>query len=333
MTYRQGPPNAIQVESTEGCNLRCGFCGIRGITEKSDTGGSIAPDGAYHFMVWRVADSLAHQVKELGWNPRFEFAMHGEPTLNPALPDLVYAIRRRLPSAPIMVTTNGIPMLPDWQGRIRELIRAGANTIAVDNYRPYRCEEAFRSTHIPGVTRYDYPKAGQKGSPHRRPKAGENRLILVEDILTAAEGNHSVIFNHAGCAFPKDPDAKGRCAKPFREMSVRYDGNVAICCDDWRGEFKVGNVERDGVEAIWHHEAMYAARRMLYSGERAAGPCQGCTHRSTRVGLLPDRMGRETLPPPSAEDFALIAEATSGPSYAEPVLRRWEKVTIKSAST
>lgn len=330
--YRQAAPNAIQMESCEGCNLRCGFCGIRGITEKGPDGGSLPPDGKNHYMTEATAEVVAEQLLHLAWNPRIEWAMHGEPTLNPALPAMLSMMKAYRPDSPQMVTTNGIPMLENWEARVTELFTSGADTVAVDNYRPYRCEEAFDAVTIPGVAKGRYPEEGPAFSPHQRPRSGERRLILVKDLLEAQEGNHATVFNHAGSAYPKDPLAKGRCAKPFRELSVRWDGNVAICCDDWRGEFKVGNVLTEGIEAIWHDPAMYAARRMLYSGVRDAGPCEGCTHRSFRVGLLPDKTGQEELAAPSPEDYELIAQATADGTYAEPVLRRWEKIEIRSAT-
>lgn len=318
---KQDPPNSVQVEATEGCNLRCGFCGIRGIRE---AGTRDDLSGPYRFMRPRTAVLIANDIKAAGWNPRIEFAMHGEPTMNPKLPELVRIFRQYLPQVPIMVTTNGIPMLDGWRSRVADLFDAGASTVAVDDYKPYRCREALLGTVLPGVQVLRYPEGGPAANPHRRPKAREKRLILVQAIDEADLGNHSHLSNHAGAAAPPDHTVQERCALPFREISVRWDGNVALCCNDWRGQYKIGAVQSVTLKDMWQSEPFQAARRRLYAGRRDVAPCAGCTHRTYRNGLLPDRMGRREMEPPRAGDDEIIAEALAGEPYAVPVLRKWE---------
>jgi MoaA/NifB/PqqE/SkfB family radical SAM enzyme len=36
--YHQDPPNSIQIELAEGCNLACSFCGIQSIRENEADG-------------------------------------------------------------------------------------------------------------------------------------------------------------------------------------------------------------------------------------------------------------------------------------------------------
>ncbi|WP_242883998.1 radical SAM/SPASM domain-containing protein [Actinomadura litoris] len=325
MKYRQAPPNSLQLEPVEGCNLRCGFCGIRGI--RASTGDRDNLSGPYKFMDLDTAAAVARQVRRAGWTPRIELAVHGEPTRHSELPGLVAVLRSGLPAkSPIMITTNGIPLLDDWDAKVAALYRAGADTIAVDDYKPHRCRAAVLGTDLPGVAVHRYPGGGTVANPHRRPRRGEKRLILIADIASETEGNHAHLSNHAGAAGPPDASrATQRCALPFRELTVRWDGSVALCCNDWRGVFKLGNVHTSTVEEIWHHPALYAARRRLMAGGRDFKPCQGCTHRTFRNGLLPDRMGKATMPPPRPGDDALLAGAVAGQPYTLPVLRSWER--------
>lgn len=331
----QDPPNSVQVEATEGCNLRCGFCGIRGIRQ---AGGRGDLSGPYRYMHPTTAELIAKDIKSAGWNPRIEFAMHGEPTMNPHLPELVALFRHHLPHVPIMITTNGIPLLEGpviglgggvprpgtWRSRVADLFDAGASTVAVDDYKPHRCRTALLTTVIPGVAVHQYPAGGPAANPHRRPARQEKRLILVQAIDEAELGNHSHLSNHAGAAGPPDPTVQERCALPFREISVRWDGNVALCCNDWRGQYKIGAVTQFELAGLWQSAEFQAARRRLYAGRRDMAPCHGCTHRTYRNGLLPDRMGRRTMQVPAEEDDAIIAGALAGPPYTVPVPRKWE---------
>jgi len=327
VTYRQADPFSMQLEATEGCNLRCGFCGIRGIREKGTTGDLSGP---YNFMTVDTADRVARQVAAAKWGCRFEWAMHGEPTMNPHLPDLVAAFRSRLPKASIMVTTNGIPMLEGAWGRdslrgaLMELFSAGANTIAVDDYAPHRVAPTLRGTELP-VPVLEYP-ADRRGNPHVRYHG--QRVVIVEDIVQADDGTHSTLNNHAGSAAPPtDAMITKVCSLPFRELSVRWDGAVALCCNDWRGQYQLGHAVDDLV-GTWHSRAAYAARRLLlHEGRADVVPCNGCDYRPTRPGLLPqpDGRGRDHIGPVTDSDRLVARMAASGPTLAPVVLRRWEK--------
>src|SRR6266576_7009643 len=72
---RQEPPHSISIELTEGCNLRCSFCGLNGIREpkKND----------FKFMEISTIERIVSQVAEARWTCRVGFAMRGEPTMHP----------------------------------------------------------------------------------------------------------------------------------------------------------------------------------------------------------------------------------------------------------
>jgi radical SAM protein with 4Fe4S-binding SPASM domain len=317
--YLQHSPFAVQLEMVEGCNLRCDFCGIQGIRTKAG--------GPYKVM---TNDTLVHildGIKEHKWNPRIELAMHGEPTMHPNLPYMIAIIRKWLPDAYIMLTTNGGGLLPNADGKLAQLFMEGVNVVALDCYEHVNISEKVRTALklgcLAGVEFHEYP-AEKDFSPHTRRKG--KHLIFVKDISKAADGTHSRLNNHCGSAAPKNYEMQDkRCAKPFREMAFRWDGSVALCCEDWRGEFKVGNVNEKSVGELWLSEAMNAARRILIKGWRGHMPtCSGCDQRSYRVGLLPDPLGKITLPDPTDNDIELVRTACSGPSLTLPVLRPWE---------
>jgi len=322
MTYVQSAPFSIQVEPTEGCNLRCGFCGIRGIREKGTSG---ALSGPYSYMAVDTAHALARQVAAAGWSSRIEFAMHGEPTMNPDLPAIISAFRSRLPKQSIMVTTNGIPLLDrGLRASILALINAGANTIAIDDYAPHRVAPTVRGERWPFPV-MEYP-ADKHGNPHVR--FSGQRIVIVEDIAQAETGTHSTLNNHAGSAAPPNTKRQAQvCTLPFREMSVRYNGQVALCCNDWRGQYPIGDAAAD-LLAVWNSPQFMAARRILLAeGRKDITPCAGCDYRGTRVGLLPlqDGSGRAELGEPTEADRKMVADQAGTTTLAPVVLRRWEK--------
>lgn len=316
----QTPPFSVQIELVEGCNLRCPFCGLQGIREDG-------PDKRFKFMTIETMANIATQLQNYGWNSRLELAMHGEPTMHPDYHGMVAVLRSGCTNQ-IMMTSNGGGLLPRPYDNIRLLFEAGLNILALDEYEGIKIVSKIRPASEGlrniGIEVREYP-ADPEGNPHRR--IGRRKLVsLMVDPSVSSSGTHSKLVNHCGAAFPKNERQAGkRCHRPFREMSIRWDGSVAICCNDWRGEFKVGNVLEDGIDSVWNSTRFDGARRRLIQGRRDFGPCSGCDAVSYRVGLLPDPAGKDTMEAPDEQSDAAIQEALAGDPYTVPVLRPWEK--------
>lgn len=324
--YKQDPPFCVQVELSEGCNLRCPFCGINGIRDKERT---------YKFMTLKTAYAIASQMAALGWNCRVEFAMHGEPTMNPQAAEIVAIFREHLPKASILMLSNGGGLVEDPARAIGRLFAAGVNTLCIEEYQniklvPKIIEKVkplcspYTSNAVHLATFYTYPDQVE-GNPHSRQKPSARRLIHVRPIDVSTKGNHATLNNHAGSGAPKNDNAMGKaCAKPFRELSFRWDGSTAVCCNDWRGELPTGSIHKEGLEGIWHGKTMQEARKRLVLGLRDFGPCQGCDALSYRTGLLPDKLGKATMPRPNAAGLRYLQEQTKGKPLTKPVKREWE---------
>lgn len=325
MTYEQEPPFAIQIELTEGCNLRCPFCGLSGIREPKDM--------TWKFMSLDTAQRIASEIARAGWNPRIELAMHGEPTLNPRAPRIIDILRTALPKSPILMLSNGGGLVQDPDARIAGLFAAGLTTLGLDQYQNINLVPRIREklsiagglvTFYDGsqVCFYDYPLQ-PNGNPHQR--VDYKRLVVIAPIDLQTEGTHATLNNHAGAGAAKNAAMVGkRCAKPFRELAFRWNGTVAVCCNDWRGEFAIGDINTASIEEIWRHPRFDAARRKLYHGERDFGPCAGCDAVSYRVGLLPDKKGLHSLPRATEIDKAHIKAALAAGPLTKPVQRPWE---------
>jgi organic radical activating enzyme len=311
MDYKQDPPFSIQVEFTEGCSLYCSFCGIQGIRDKV---------GGYKFMTIETAQRIADEIKRLKWNARIEFAMHGEPSMNPKFIELIRVFRQTLPKHQLMMTSNGSGFIKD--GRIQETFDAGLTILALDKYDNCDYVDKALEQQLP-VPVHRYPQEPE-GNPHRRVKY--RFVSVIHDISESDTGTHAQLTNHCGAAFPLTNTSESkRCAKPFRELSIRWDGGVAVCCNDWRGVIDCGNVTTTDLELIWWGMPMQLVRRMLLTAGRMAPPCLGCNATSYRVGLLPDKFGKVKLEPLTVEEKTWINNQQLTKPMAPAILRPWEK--------
>lgn len=322
--YRQEPPFAIQIELTEGCNLYCDFCGLQGIRTASEKN--------FKFMTVDTARKIATAIAEAGWNSRIEFAMHGEPTLNKDRVEIVRLFREALPRRQLMMTSNGGGLLSGGVVRsLTDLFDAGLNVFAFDAYEYVNIKDKVAAQLLDNSATltfdvHHYPDEPEF-SPHNRYHHSARKFIRVQDISAAYKGTHASLNNHCGAGAPGlAAPLKARCAKPFRELSIRWNGDIAICCNDWRGVYKCGNVVKaKRLDDIWNGAEFASARKYLVRGDRGAlKPCDVCDAKSYRVGLLPDKKGKVVLPPPTKKDAEVVRAASSGRSYTKAVIRPWE---------
>lgn len=323
MSYKQEAPFTIQIELAEGCNVRvprsdgtkglCEHCGLNAIRDGV---------GDYEFMTLDTASAVASQIERAGWNSQLLFAMHGEPSMNPHMIDIISIFRAHLPKAYMVMLSNGGGFIKP--GRLEGIFAAGLNVLALDDYEGAGLVERIPFENCPVPIRH-YP-ADKSANPHHR--TNKQFLVKIDDIVSATKGNHSVLNNHAGSGMPPNRDYWGKkCAKPFREVGVRWDGTVSGCCVMWRNEVEAGNIHALPLDEIWQNEVFGAMRRILITGARSEiGACAKCDHPSYRVGLLPDKFGKQRLPMYTKEDVDTIRLAETVRQTITPIVfRKWEK--------
>lgn len=329
MGYEQPAPFSIQVELTEGCNRGCDFCGLRGMRKKGTE--------PLYFMTKETATRIADEIARVGWNSRIIFSMHGEPTLNKNWMKFIKLFRKKLPKAILSLMTNGAGLFQmynddyfdNFSTLIEEVQSTGLNDLIIDMYTPN--DAGHKLLDLCAKEAIDRQILG-KGVPLYGSRRTKFRILFNPPIQTdegAAINRH--LCNHCGAAAPLDFSYDGkRCARPFREMTFRYNGSVALCCNDFRGQYYIGNIMNTSIDEIWQSKKFKAARILLYAGERSAFvPCRGCNALSHRVGLLPDLKGQQKMPEPTDKirKFAQSVwedapEPLCGDNYNK---RKWEE--------
>lgn len=289
-------PNMIQIETVQGCNRRCDFCGTMGI------------ERTFHFAEIETIDKISRMIAEAKLNSRILLAGHGEPCLHKNLPEIIRTIRKNLPNNMIHLFTNGIviaknPALTDL------LFDAGLNDLIFDEYNDSRIGEFVRDDEIckkytiveqsPGVPLFEDKNVNLK------------RICITPPIENDHNTINRKIENHCGAGNPGlESPLKQTCSIIFRDFYIRWDGKVSICCNDFRGEYFVVDMKECKTFAeAWFHERLEAARRFLMAKDRSAiFPCSICDSKPIRPGLLPDFKGDLVLPEPSERDHRIVSK-------------------------
>lgn len=314
-------PNTVQFELVEGCDRRCSFCGTNGFERKAK------------FVSPEVLKKQSILVEESGYNPRVAIVGHGEPTLHPHFFKCVKMMRKIMPKLHFQMMTNGYLIKKDLNN-IKKIFSAGVNDIILDEYSDNKfdieqIESILNEFEEETGIRVNLCRMGDKCSLYGPKDYRKYRLLIVPAIDESEVSISRKLTNQCGAGMPIDTSCvKKRCTRLFRELVYRWDGNVALCCQDFRGEYFVCNMMSDTIKTfddIWFHKRFEAARRITYHDGRRFYPCSICNLLPIRPGLLPDYKGEEDMDLPTEEDYRIVKKKKAPLTRRVP--RPWEKET------
>ena len=283
-------PFTIKIEFTRGCNFSCKFCPIDVLKMYSKN---------KKFLDVKTCMTIAKQIKSVNPDGRIELTMRGEPTLNPDMLANLTILRSKLPNVQISMFTNGALFFKN-PTMVMNIIDAGVNILNIDCYNG--TYDRFHKIASDIVTVYSdiELKDFRTFSAYKRHKHG-NALRVINLVPDIQEGEVDVrqIHNNAGNVNPEylknlpgyvkhKLPMERRCARPFHELVVTYDGEVLICCQDWQAEYMLGNVFDNTLEEIWWGKEHWKILRSLYKKDRGnVTPCDKCDYKGGyRLGLL-----------------------------------------------
>jgi hypothetical protein len=321
MKRLQRPPFTVKLELVEGCCMYHKFCGIQAIRKSV---------GNYKFM---DLTHLKHIVALLSvWDPiRVEMAMHGEPTRHPDFLAALQIIRKALPNSTLMVTSNGggVRNKQDLFNVVMDYVNVFMFSLYGDN-KPQYVQDLRTLADNSDCPVFEFPNV-EKKSPYGKGDPTKHTVWFAEPLDKVVGPRTHRITNHGGCGGPLDfKQRQSSCARPFREMAIRYDGRAILCCQDWLGAYPTGNLlTANHIEDVWQSDASAAARSVLLSHKRMLPPCYGCGSITFRHGLLPNQGAKgfpKKLKPATDTDISIWKRVVkSGP--LTPDVRKSVKAT------
>lgn len=285
---------SVQIEPTEGCSRMCNFCGIWSIWKNIE-------DRKLKFMTVGMAEGIAKELNEWLKLCRVEFALQGEPLLNPNMIEIVKTFRSNFPKCQMLITTNGDKLKKNNtvnRDKIIELFHDGLNYLLIDvydnNYNWWR-SELEKNVDIPIFNFYDgfnvYTYRGFK----------DVAIVLMDNIVKRRNENKRRILNNQAGNLDSEkikilnlPDEffdvpiKYRCSNVFHELCIKYDGVVTACCMDWKRELIMGKFPEESLKNIWNSFKFNCLRQLLFNKERVVPPCNRCNYKGYKTGLLKD---------------------------------------------
>lgn len=266
--------NHVQVQTISWCNRSCSFCPSQKFPRKLE----LISLETYQ----RVLDELA----SLGFSGRFSPYLQGEPLLDRRLPKLVAMARQTLPQAKLLIQTNGDALTVE---KGLALFEAGLHKLIINCYDNH--EQASRMQDIAReIARRQSDLRYIKSSFYRliRPEYhGQISLeIAIEDKTGWKEDTKENWAGNIPGAL-KEPLRKS-CFRPFEQLYVHYNGNVVLCCCDWKGEVIFGNLLETSLLEVYSSPIATKYRENLAKKNRKMKLCEVCDYRGTH--RLRDRL-------------------------------------------
>lgn len=236
--------NEIEIETYNKCNGSCEFCPV-----------NIKDDPRKHiFMKEELFEKIVSELADINYNGRISLFSNNEPLLDDRIFEFSRRLRKALPDARIHMFTNGTLLTLD---KFKELIPE-LDELIIDNYN----QQLKLIRPVEEIMNYIMlnPELIQKVSiVLRKPK----------EILSTRGGeapNRKKLEVYGGVP----------CSLLFRQLIIRPDGCVSLCCNDPLGKNTLGDVNKDRIIDIWYGEEYKRVRRLVSSGRENYLYCRYC---------------------------------------------------------
>jgi 2-deoxy-scyllo-inosamine dehydrogenase (SAM-dependent) len=216
------------------------------------------------FMRDEVFHTLVTQLSVARFRGRFTYHHYNEPLLNSGLERLVAIAKASLPDARHVIYTSGDHLTT---ARYEALLAAGVDAFVVTDH------------------------GGRSLTAPVKRATGFLAALRQKRVRLRRFGPMTSLFDRGGLVTVANPRHHSFCAYPAYELVVDVNGNVILCCNDFFGEYKFGNVLHESVVSIWTSPAMTQVRRRLRSGHFDLPICRACVGISMKDTVKPIQVG------------------------------------------
>ncbi len=248
-------PAEIQIETNTACNATCVMCPYPEVSKEMKPGRMDAP--LYEKILGECA------TEPTVW--RLEPFLNNEPFTDVRMVDWITMAKQRVPHAVVTVTTNGSLVTPKITDR---LIHSGLDAIW------FSFNGATKETYeqIMGLS-WDQVKKNIDYLLDKRPPSLRVYTNMIDTVPMRGEIAENVRYwqsrgvqsgaspfvNRAGNVRNFDElNYRAHAAQParlcellYRKMYIGYNGDVLLCCMDWRRRVVLGNVRERSLREIW----------------------------------------------------------------------------------
>ncbi|MBC2717016.1 MAG: radical SAM protein [Desulfobacteraceae bacterium] len=286
-------PESIQIQTHSFCNGRCLYCPYPAMSQKLKQG-KMGKD-----MINKIADDLT----KWDMTGRVTFMLQNEPLMDKDFIKIINHFKSLNPKIELATVTNGTFLTPFL---INQIVHSSLDelTISLDAFS----KDTYESLH-PG---FKFEKI--LDSIHMLARKKDDRLSARLSFVNTRQNRDElsdfIKFTRKNCMGYRVIQVLNRannvknyntfrsprltwkylklrliykyffqaCFLPFIRMSILFNGDVILCCNDWHRDAVVGNVNNESVDQIWNGQAMNHLRKKIVEKKyHEIRTCSQCT--------------------------------------------------------
>jgi len=277
-------PSMVQIEITNYCNARCIMC----------------PHDKLSREIGHIDQRLFTKlIDECARNRRYVKSVlpnhFGEPFLNPLLPEYIRYAKQKVPKSEICIFTNGSLLNEE---NARKILESGLDVITVsfDGFSKQTYERIRRQLNFDDVNKnimrlLDLKKTLKKNKPRIElayVEIEENKAeteAFIKKWQGIIDKVHIGFFCNWGGAVEGEEVIGTRqlnfkrkpCTRLWSHLLVFRNGDVPLCCQDFNGDYILGNANQASIKEIWEGITINRYRQLHLAGKFGQIPiCKIC---------------------------------------------------------
>lgn len=270
-------PFCVRIENTNVCNGHCIMCPRDSMRRKQG------------FMPEEIFRKAVDEAAEIGVE-YINLHNFGEPLLDKDIGEkIIYAKKRGIKT--VSTNSNGSVLNEDMAER---LIKSGLDKlfISIDAFGKESYEKVRIGLNYDALVKNinNFIKI-RKESGQSKPELAVNFVVVKENKKEVQNfirnwkniADHvSISFSHDWAGDKKDLDIEENnylslCRLLWTELTVAWNGDYILCCQDYDGKVILGNVLKNSIKEVWQGEKInFFREKQLKEGRKNLPLCKSC---------------------------------------------------------
>ena len=237
---------SVEIETINRCNGVCDFCPV---SVKNDT-------REHKLMSDALFESIIDQLADMNYAGKLALFCNNEPFLDEKIIDRHCYARKKVPKARMHLFTNGTLLTIE---KFKEIVQY-LDELIIDNYQ----QDLKLIKPCAAIAEYC-----------------ENYPELKKKVTIVLRKPHEILSNRGGYAPNRKETAtypKDSCVLPFKNLIIRPDGKISLCCSDPLGKNTLGDLTKESLVEAWYGDRFQEVRRAIAKGRENWKYCSNCDY-------------------------------------------------------
>lgn len=265
-------PTAVEIQTTSACNAKCIICPHEHVSKFIPQG--LMPNKLFLKILKEIGD------KELLLIPY----LNAEPFLDPFFFERLEQIKQNCKNVRLEISTNASLLTPEriellshfyidnlrlsvfgFTPETHTKMMPGLNwekvKLNLDNL--VNCKQLRKNTGAIDLVMIYFPALTEGDITLAKAYCRKNGLQLNLWGFLDRAGN---VQNYSNNVY-KEKNSGCSQDRPIERLHISFGGKVILCCQDWKKEYILGNLNLSSINEIWNSEEYHRIRESIYAVE------------------------------------------------------------------